>query len=56
MRRVVNNPTTERNVWYLRERAALDAEAYAFVVRFLALGVIAENPRQFGVEAPALSF
>jgi hypothetical protein len=56
MRRVVNNPTTERNVWFLRERGALDADAYAFVVRFLALGVIAENPRQFGVEASALSF
>lgn len=56
MRRVVNNSQTERNVWFLRERGALDPEVYNFVIRFLALGVIAENPPQFGLDAPALAY
>lgn len=49
-----DDPATRRNVWYLRERGALDDEAYSFVVRTIALGAIAQNPRQFGVVAPTL--
>lgn len=56
MRRVVKNPQTERNVWYLHERNGFDLEVYDFVVKFLALGIIAQNPRQFGVEAAPLAF
>jgi pSer/pThr/pTyr-binding forkhead associated (FHA) protein len=56
MTRVIKNPLTDRNVWYLREQGALDDEVYTFIVRFLALGAIAESPRRFGVKAPALSF
>jgi hypothetical protein len=56
MRRVVKNPLTDRNVWYLREQNGLDQQAYDFVVSFIALGVIAENPRRFGVAAPPTSF
>ncbi len=48
MRRVVENPLTQRNVWYLYERGAIEAAVYDFVVSFLALGVIAQNPHQFG--------
>ncbi len=54
MRRVVENPLTQRNVWYLHERRAIETAVYDFVISFLALGVIAQNPRQFGVSlAPA---
>jgi pSer/pThr/pTyr-binding forkhead associated (FHA) protein len=56
MTRVIKNPLTDRNVWYLREQGALDDEVYTFIVRFLALGAIAESPRRFGVKAQALSF
>jgi hypothetical protein len=56
MRRLVKNPLTQRNVWYLQERGGLDSQAYDFVLRFLALGAIAQNPRQFGIEAEALVF
>jgi hypothetical protein len=45
MRRVVKNPLTQRNVWYLREQGGIDAETYDFVLRFLALGVIAQNSK-----------
>lgn len=56
MTRVVKNPLTDRNVWFLRERASLDDEAYNFVLNFLAFGIIAENPRRFGIPAPPISY
>jgi predicted component of type VI protein secretion system len=55
MRKTVTNPFTQRNVWYLHQSGAIDDQAYALVVRFLALGVIARNPRPFGIDAPALN-
>jgi hypothetical protein len=55
-RRLVKDVRSELNVWFLREHDAQNASAYAFVVRFLALGVIAQNPRQYGVETPPLAF
>ena len=56
MRRVVKNPLTDRNVWYLREHGGLDEQSYEFIVRFIALGIIGENPRKFGVAAAPLAF
>jgi hypothetical protein len=56
MRRLVRNPLVQRNVWYLHERGGLSDESYNFVVRFIALGAIAQNPRQFGVAADPLTF
>ncbi|HJQ68315.1 MAG TPA: hypothetical protein VKA70_05060 [Blastocatellia bacterium] len=56
LRRVVKNPLTDRNVWYLREHGGLDDEVYDFVVRFIALGIIGENPRRFGINTPPISF
>jgi hypothetical protein len=56
MTRVVKNPLTDRNVWYLHNHAGLEAEAYDFVINFLALGVIGENPRRFGVSASPIVY
>ena len=56
MRRVVKNPLTDRNVWYLREHGGLDDAAYDFVVRFIALGIIGENPRRFGIPSPPIAY
>ncbi len=56
LRRLVKNPQTDRNVWFLREKGALNDAAYEFVLRFLAYAAIAQNPRQFGLDAPALVF
>ncbi len=56
MRRVVKDPLNERTVWHLRERGGLSDDVYGFVVKFLALGMIAQNPRQFGVQAAPLAF
>jgi FHA domain len=56
IRRLVRNPLTQRNIWYLNDHAGLDSSVYDFVVSFLALGVIAQDPSQFGVAAPPLVF
>lgn len=56
MRRVIREPVTQRNVWYLHEHGGLNAEAYDLVIRFLALGVIAQNPAEFGVNTQPLAF
>jgi hypothetical protein len=56
MNRVVTNPLTERNVWYLNERNILSADAYALVIDTISFGVITRSPRQFGFEIDALNF
>lgn len=43
-----------RTVWFLREQNAVSPEAYDLVVRLLAVGVIAQRPAEYGVEAPPL--
>ncbi len=49
-------PLGDRNIWYLRQRGLLQTEAYDFVIKFLALGVLAQNPGLFGVPAAAPAF
>ncbi len=57
MRRITNrDPVAKRNVWYLRENGGINEQAYDLVIRFIALGVIAQNPKQFGVNAEPLAF
>src|SRR5215212_5037127 len=45
--KVVTNPLTERNVWYLNEQNALPDNALALVIDTIAFGVITRSPRQF---------
>lgn len=45
-----------RTVWYLHEHQRLSSEAYDLVLRFLAIGVVAQDPRHFGVDAEPLTF
>jgi len=56
IRRLVRHPLTQRNIWYLNERGGLEADAYDFVLSFLALAVIAQEPGQFGIAANPLVF
>lgn len=55
MNRVVTNPLAERNIWFLHDQNVLSDEAYNLVVDTIAYGVIARNPRQFGLENDPLS-
>jgi hypothetical protein len=56
MNKVVNNPLTERNVWYLHDQNVLSDEAYELVIDTIAYGVIAANPQEFGLTNEPLSF
>jgi hypothetical protein len=56
MNKVVNNPLTERNVWYLHDQKVISEEAYELVVNTIAYGVIAANPQRFGLSNDPLSF
>lgn len=45
-----------RNVWYLRDSGILKPQAFDLVMRFLAIGAIAQNPRHFGIDVERLTF
>jgi hypothetical protein len=54
--KVVTNPLTERNVWYLNEQRVFSASAYSLVIDTIAFGVITRSPRQFGLDSDPLNF
>ncbi|MBI4854911.1 MAG: transglycosylase SLT domain-containing protein [Acidobacteria bacterium] len=56
MRKIVKNPQTERNIWFLREHGEINDEVYDFVINCLALGLIGQNPKAYGINAPAFSY
>src|SRR5437660_1586507 len=54
--RVSDSPSTIRTIWYLHDHQVISDQTHNFVLRFLALGVIAQNPQKFGIAAEPLSF
>lgn len=50
------SPATIRTVWYLRDHQRLSPQSYDLVLRFLAIGVVAQDPHKFGVDAEPLGF
>jgi hypothetical protein len=53
-RRSVEDTSVARTVWFLKEKNGIMPEAYELVVRFLAVGIISQDPRSFGVDAEPL--
>lgn len=47
---------TIRSIWFLHKNGKITAAEYDFALRFLAVGTIAQNPRDFGVNTDGLSF
>ncbi|MBC7798626.1 MAG: FHA domain-containing protein [Pyrinomonadaceae bacterium] len=47
--------STIRSIWFLREKNKISESAFDFVVRFIAAGAIAQNPKAFGIEAENLN-
>ena len=45
-----------RTIWYLREKGKLSDAQYEFALRFLAVGAISQNPKDFNVETDAVVF
>lgn len=54
--RVPDSVTTIRSIWYLHDHQVISSDTYDFVLRFLALGVIAQDPQKFGIKAEPLTF
>lgn len=48
--------TKIRSVWYLYDHQKISSRAYDLVFRFLAIGVIAQDPHHFDVDAEPLRF
>jgi len=55
MNKAVSNPLTERNIWYLHDRNVVTDDAYYLVVDTIAYGILARNPRQFGLDNDPLN-
>ncbi len=47
---------TIRTVWFLKKNGKITDSEYDFALRFLAVGTIAQNPRDFGVSTDGLAF
>jgi hypothetical protein len=45
---------TIRTIWFLREKGKISDQQFEFALRFLALGTITQNPKDFGVNAEEL--
>lgn len=45
-----------RTIWFLKENGKLSDSQFEFALRFLAVGTISQNPRDFGVNAEAVKF
>jgi hypothetical protein len=56
MRRIAQGSDAKRTVWYLYKQNGIDQSTYDFVVSFLAAGILAQHPREFGLEAEPLAF
>ena len=54
--RVNDSPATIRSIWYLHDHQTISDQTYNFVLRFLAIGVIVQDPQKFGVAADPLIF
>ena len=52
--RVTDSPTTIRSIWYLHDHEVISDRTYNFILRFMALGVIAQDPRKFAIDADPL--
>jgi predicted component of type VI protein secretion system len=54
--RVNDSVTAIRSIWYLRDQHVIRSETYDFVLRFIAIGVISQDPQKFGIAADPLTF
>lgn len=45
-----------RTIWFLKDNRKISDSQFEFALRFLAVGTISQNPRDFGVNAEAIKF
>jgi hypothetical protein len=49
-------PREIRTIWFLKEQGKITDAEYEFALRFLAIGTITQNPKDFNVNAEAVKF
>jgi pSer/pThr/pTyr-binding forkhead associated (FHA) protein len=54
--KVSDSVSTIRSIWYLHDHDVINPGTYNFLLRFLAIGVIAQNPQKFGIAAEPFTF
>ena len=47
---------TVRTIWFLQKNGKITPAEFDLALRFLAIGTIAQNPRDFGVNTDGLGF
>lgn len=47
---------TIRSIWFFKDNGKLTDSQFDFALRFLAIGIITQNPKDFNVQAEALAF
>jgi pSer/pThr/pTyr-binding forkhead associated (FHA) protein len=50
------NPREIRTIWFLKRQGKITDSEYEFALRFLAIGTITQNPKDFNVNAEAVIF
>jgi len=50
------SPREIRTIWFLKQQNKITDAEYNFALQFLAIGTIAQNPKDFGIAADALTF
>ena len=45
-----------RTIWFLKDNNKISDSQFEFALRFLAVGTISQNPKDFGVNAEAVKF
>ena len=50
------SPREIRTIWFLKKQGKITDTEYDFALRFIAIGTIAQNPKDFGVNAEAVVF
>ena len=50
------HPTSIRTIWFLRENGKLSDAEFDFAIKFLAVGTVMQNPKDFNVNAEAVTF
>ncbi|HEY8560311.1 MAG TPA: FHA domain-containing protein [Pyrinomonadaceae bacterium] len=50
------SPREIRTIWFLKKQGKISDAEYEFALRFLAIGTITQNPKDFGVNSEAVIF
>jgi hypothetical protein len=50
------SPRAIRTIWFLQKNGKITQSEFDGALNFLAVGTISQNPKEFGVNAEALTF